>query len=86
MKLYLEPIHVQTDAGMPSRVLWRRQPYKVLEVEEKWLYHGRWWTTPQLRGRCRRYFRLEVALASGTKAVLEIFEEHGRWILSRVQD
>lgn len=86
MKLYQEQIHVDTREGVPHRIIWRLQPYRVLKVEEKWLYHGRWWTTPKLKGCYRRYYRLDVAPVAGTALVMEVFEERGRWVLSRLED
>lgn len=86
MKLYQEPIQMTKRNGVPHRLIWRLQPYQVLEIEERWLYHGQWWTTPKLRGTCRRYFRVVATDTTGVTVTMEVYEERNHWILSRLQD
>jgi hypothetical protein len=86
MKLYQEPIKVIKQDGVPHRVIWRLQPYDVQQIEERWLYHGQWWTTPKLSGHCRRYFRIVVAAPMGSSLTMEVYEERNNWMLSRLQD
>ncbi len=87
MKLYLEPIQVRLATDQrPARLVWRRRLYRVRGVEECWRYNGQWWTTPQLRGRFRCYYRLVVTTIGGTVLQVEIYREAGRWMLSRLGD
>jgi hypothetical protein len=86
VKLYLEPIDVIKVGGRPQTMLWRCKTYRVLRVEERWLWHGQWWTTPDLCGEHRRYFRLAVVSASGTQFIVEVYESNQGWVLSQLDD
>ena len=87
MKLYLEPIHVTPARdGWPADLMWRGTRYVVAERQEKWLYGGKWWTTPGLVGIQRRYYRVTTNTPAGSVVVMEVYEEAGSWVLSRVLD
>lgn len=86
MKLLLEPIEVKKRGAYPKVVIWRDQRYQVRRVEERWLWHGRWWTTPGLRGECRRYFKLAVVSPGGNPATMEVYEAKADWVLSQLDD
>lgn len=94
MKLYEQEITVQVHHGIPRHIRWEKfkpPAVQVLEaevqqIEEVWLWHGRWWLTPGLKGEERRYFRIKVATEAGTPLVMEIYEAAGQWRLSRLDD
>ena len=87
MKLYGERIAVRlNDKGQPAVVRWRLSLLRVRAIEEQWVYAGKWWTTPQLKGRRREYFRLACIGAGGSAISLEIYRENDEWTLSRVLD
>lgn len=86
MKLFQEPCEVTGGNRQRWEIRWRTNSYRVLEVEESWLWVGRWWLRPDLAGERRRYFRVAVASAGGNRLVLEIFEQDEQWTLSRVED
>jgi hypothetical protein len=86
MKLLLEPIEVERRGSVPQHVVWRHQHYDVLRVEERWLWHGRWWTTPNLSGESRRYFKIAVASAAGDPLTMEVYREGSGWVLSQLED
>lgn len=87
MKLYQEPVEVQCcPLGLPQRVRWRRKWHRVLQIEERWLYNGLWWTTTELRGECRRYYRLLGAPKTGSPLWLDVYEQEGVWTLARLLD
>lgn len=86
MKLLREPIEVSKTAGQPQEVIWRRQWYQVQRIEERWLWNGRWWTTPRLTGERRCYFRLAVVSAAGSPLTMEVYKEGRNWVLSQLED
>jgi hypothetical protein len=87
MKYYGEPVLVRSDAnGRPTSLLWRRQLYRIKAIEEVWRWRGKWWATPGLCGCKRVYSRVSCLSANGSSLSLEIYREHGRWVLSRVLD
>lgn len=86
MKLLLEPIEVRKKGGRPKLIIWGRDSYRVLRVEERWLWHGRWWTTPDLSGECRRYFKLAVISPGGNPVVMEVYEAKAKWVHSQLED
>jgi hypothetical protein len=79
---------------------WRKCLYHFVEVLEQWQYNGEWWLTPDLGGAQRRYCRIAAicdtaicdtaicaqSKVSGEETLLEIYEEGGQWILSRLLD
>ena len=87
MKFYGESIIVRTDAtGRPTSLLWRGRLYRIQEIEEVWCWVGKWWTTPDLRGHKRTYSRVSCLSVNDVPLSLEIYREHGRWMLSRLLD
>ncbi len=87
MRLYYEEIGVRAGAdGTPIRLRWRQRTYRTAIIHERWRWNGKWWTTPDLRGRCRRYYRVGSITPAGAHLCLELFEEAGQWVLSRVLD
>lgn len=87
MKLYVEPIVVTTGQnGLPERFIWRRKVYRIRALLDYWFWSGDWWTTPQLRGHCRHYYRVQTAIAGGAPLHVELCEEGGQWKLSKVLD
>jgi hypothetical protein len=86
MKLLMEPIEVRKKGAYPKIVIWRDQRYQVHRIEERWLWHGRWWTTPSLRGECRRYFKLVAISPGGNRVTMEVFEAKADWVLSQLDD
>lgn len=87
MKLYGERIAVRvSDKGAPVAVRWRLAVLRVRGVDEEWTYAGKWWTTPQLRGCRRHYYRLSCTAFNGSAISLEIYRENEGWMLSRVLD
>ncbi len=90
-RFWNEPVRVEEDEdGLPHCLHWRLRSLLIVRVEECWNYTGRWWATPQLRGRSRRYFRAYCTKQGGEDLCLELFVEksvEGRnWFLSRVLD
>ena len=87
MKLYFEDIQVSIGPDrLPVRVLWRLRLYYVQSIDEQWRWSGRWWLTDRLRRQQRRYYRVSCVSPSADILSMEIFQEHGRWKLSRLQD
>jgi len=86
VKLYLEPVQVTATDGSPTRIIWQRRIYRVISIHETWLYNGRWWTTPKLVGRFRCYYCLTAKTMNHPAVEMEIYQESGRWMLSRVLD
>ncbi len=88
MKLRMEQIHVKVDEkGAAKIIVWHAKKYRVLEVQERWLYAGKWWLTGDLNGRRREYWRLRVQnLYTRSESVWEVFRENGQWTLSREMD
>lgn len=93
MKLYLEPLQTAGEGdGAPRRVARRGRWYEVHRVAETWSAADRWWMSPDLTGRHRAYYRVEVLPrapgqpAGGFCRHWDIFEEAGQWYLSRVLD
>jgi hypothetical protein len=97
MKLILEEIEAQTDAsGAVQQFLWRKRLYAVRRVLESWRYNGGWWLDNELQGQLRHYHRVEACCVrvhrTGSRAsddatvCLEIFQENGLWVLSRLLD
>lgn len=86
MKLYIEPIEIKLERGLPIALRWRGRIYRVLVVAERWTYRGRWWIDPVcLEGERRTYYRIFC-----DRAQLEIFHRQGHagdaWMLSRLLD
>lgn len=54
-------IHVETEQGLPTRLLWERRPYRVHAVLDDWYRCDGWYLHPSLRGVSRHYFRLEIS-------------------------
>ena len=96
MKLILEEIEAQTDAsGALQQFLWRKRLYAVRRVLESWRYDGGWWLDTELKGQQRHYHRVEACTAGlrrrsrasdDATLCLEIFQENGQWVLSRLLD
>jgi hypothetical protein len=87
MKLLLEDIRVEVGTdNRPVRVIWRLRPYQVKAIEEEWCYAGKWWLTDGLRGHVRIYYRLTCVTASRDLMMMEVYQQWGRWKLSRVLD
>ena len=96
MKLITEEVRVYTnDSGRPQQMHWRKRHYHLVQVLEQWQYNGEWWLTPDLGGAQRRYCRIAAicdtaicaqSKVSGEETLLEIYEEGGQWILSRLLD
>lgn len=87
MKLYGERIAVRlNDKAQPVAVRWRLSLFRVRVIEDEWTYDGKWWTTPQLKGRHRHYFRITCLGTNGNTVSLEIYREDNQWMLSRIID
>lgn len=87
MKLYLEPVQMTlTATGSPARLIWRRKSYLIINIEEQWLHCGQWWLTPQLQGLQRHYYRVLATTGGNSPLTLELYQEAGAWMLSRVMD
>lgn len=92
MKLYNEPIEVDLDANeRPAFIYWRQRTLAVRSIDEEWTYDGKWWTTPELKGIHRHYYRVACAGQRQATADFEIYRETGArvaeaWVLSRVLD
>lgn len=87
MKFYGEPIILRTEAtGRPTSLVWRGQTYRIKSIEEVWCWRGKWWTTPGLCGQRRTYSRVDCLSVNGVPLCLEVYREHGRWMLSRLLD
>jgi hypothetical protein len=85
MKLRLEGVHVEAGPdGVPQRMVWRGQPYRVVEVEDHWRWAGQWWRDG--KGWRRAYFRVTVQNHRGVRLTLELFRQGGNWVLSRECD
>ena len=92
MKLITEEIRVDThDGGQPRQMHWRKRLYHVVLVIEQWQYNGEWWLAPDLSGAQRRYCRvaathMQMNTPSSEILTMEIYEEAGQWVLSRLLD
>lgn len=91
MKLIGESITVQSQPAGQGRIeitslFWRRKLYRVQVVLAVWRWRGYWWTTPRLTGRERIYYQVLCATPDGSELQMEVFQERGRWTLSRVLD
>jgi hypothetical protein len=89
MKQRLEPVHVETDAeGVPLRLIWRGRPFRVIGVDDRWRYAGKWWLDG--KGWRRAYFVVTVCGAGrgvGDEGItLELFRQSANWMLSRECD
>lgn len=57
MRRYDEPIAVRPEPGptvvadvvRPAHFVWRQRLWRVLEVQQRWIELGRWWTGPRVR-------------------------------------
>jgi hypothetical protein len=97
MKARYEEIRVELDeAGVPIRLVWRGRVFRVLEVQDRWRYAGKWWLGG--RGWRRAYWvvstRCSVDVrgvdASGVKPrgvrTFELFQQGANWVLARESD
>lgn len=90
MRRYNEPIAVVQDKEKaPCFLIWRKQRFQVMRVNESWRWAGKWW----LSGRAQRrfYFRVEVQPDSRSKVLygsrtFEIYRCGERWTLWSVGD
>lgn len=76
--------------SFPPSFLWRGRLYRVRGVLVCWRWRGAWWTTPNLLGHERTYFQVLCGAPggsqSGSEMCVELYEERGRWVLSRLLD
>jgi hypothetical protein len=92
MKLIMEEVRVDTDeSGQPRQMRWRKRLYHFSQVLEQWQHNGEWWLTPDLGGAQRRYCRvtathIQMKTPSDEPLSMEIYEEAGQWVLSRLLD
>lgn len=92
MKLIMEEVQVDTDnGGLPRQMRWRKRLYHFAQVLEQWQYNGDWWLTPDLGGTQRRYCHViatytQMSTPSNEPLSMEIYEETGQWVLSRLLD
>jgi hypothetical protein len=77
MKLYLEPVDVETDGGKPRKIRWRRTVFTVEQILDGWIAQGKWWR----REEKRIYLRLLT-----DRGIIEVFRIGERWKLSRLFD
>ncbi len=78
MKLYLESVTVDTtDENRPHCIHWRGKTFEVCELEDYWIFCGKWWQSEE-----RRYY-LRVQTGQGS---MEIFRRDDEWVLSRMLD
>jgi hypothetical protein len=84
MKLCQEPITVNVRDGHPERLFWKGRLYRVVAVEDRWRYDGRWWMEQPWR---RHYYRLTTkSAASKGTCCFEVYRQNGQWTLSHILD
>lgn len=89
MKQRMEPVHVDTNAqGEPWRLVWHGRSYRVMQIEDRWRYAGKWWLDG--RGWHRGYFRVTVrgarSLMGGESLTVEVFRQGANWVLAHEGD
>lgn len=72
-----ERIDVDTRAGMPHRIHYRRSTDTVRNIDDTWVYRSRWWA----REEERRYFKLRCE-----RWVLIVFVSDNGWYVDRRWD
>lgn len=72
-----ERIDVDTRAGMPHRIHYRRSTDTVRNIDDTWVYRSRWWA----REEERRYFKLRCE-----RWVLIVFVSDNAWYVDRRWD
>ena len=77
MKLYLEPIDVESTQGAPRKFQWRRKVFIVERILDGWISQGRWWR----REEKRIYLKLLT-----DRGIVEVYRIGEKWKLSRLFD